>query len=86
MKVLEGCKAFAEGLGEIEFKGSKTALISKKNVFLLYILSCILLFGGAKIPKTNRADGPTIKLFMFSYLYGCAWWHYNTHIISMVGK
>jgi hypothetical protein len=33
MKVLEGCRAFAEGLGEIEFKGSKKALILKKMFF-----------------------------------------------------
>jgi hypothetical protein len=44
------------------------------------------LFGGAKIPKTNRVDGPTIKLFIFSYLYGYVWWQDNTHTISMVGK
>jgi hypothetical protein len=53
---------------------------------LLCLLSRILLFGGAKIPKTNRADGPTTELFLFSYLYGCAWWHDSTHTISMVGK
>jgi hypothetical protein len=27
MRVLEGCRAFAEGLGTIEFKGSKKNII-----------------------------------------------------------
>jgi hypothetical protein len=29
------------------------------------------LFGGAKIPKINRADGPTIELFFFLFLWLC---------------
>jgi len=44
MRVLEGRKAFAEGLREIEFKGSKKTFISKKNLFCFvfyFIFYCL---------------------------------------------
>jgi len=59
MRVLEGHRTFAEGLGQIMFKGSKKNIHIEKKSFLLCLLFRILLFGGAKIPKTNRAYGPT---------------------------
>jgi len=43
------------------------------------------LFGGAKIPKTNRVDGPTIELF-FSLIFVVVLGGTNTHTISMIGK
>jgi hypothetical protein len=47
MKVLEGCKAFAEGLREIEFKGFlKSTHIENKSFFALSFISYFIVFRG----------------------------------------
>jgi hypothetical protein len=66
MRVLEGRKTFAKGLGKIEFKGLKKQSY-QTNLFLFCPLSCILLFAGAKIPnkQINRWSNYQKKYFFF---------------------
>jgi hypothetical protein len=66
MRVLEGRRAFAKGLGQIEFKGFKKHSY-QKNLFLFCFLSCILLFGGVKVPKNKINRWSNYKTFYFIF-------------------
>jgi hypothetical protein len=51
MRVLEGRRAFAEGLGEIEFKGLKKTLISQKIFFCFVFYLVFYCLEGRKYQK-----------------------------------
>ncbi len=84
MRVLEGHRTFAESLGQIMFKGSKKTFILKKIFFTVFYFVFYCLEG----QKYQKHIEHTFQLhyFILFYLYGCAQWHNNTYIISMVSK
>jgi len=51
MRVLEGRRTFAKGLGQIEFKGFKKTFISKKSFFVLFFILYFIVWRGESTKK-----------------------------------